>query len=139
MRIVLDTSVVGKIYFKEPDSAAAVGLLSRTDLDIAAPEQLLVELASVAWKRMRKGDIDGSQAQTILRQAAVLPIQLHSDARLVEDAMALAVEIGSSVYDSLYLALAIMEGRQVVSADLRFVKPLRTGRYGNYVRSLDEM
>lgn len=79
-----------------------------------------------------KGENSEEQARQALDRAMLLPIALYSIDTLVQPALTLAMQKGRSVYDSTYLALAVAQGRQVVSADLRFVKPLRSGLYGNY-------
>jgi predicted nucleic acid-binding protein len=115
--LVIDASVALKWVLAEPGQAAADALL---DEDLIAPSLWLLEAANALWKRSRRGEISLEEANERLSElfnAPVTAIPIEDD--LVEAAL-LAQRLGHPVYDCLYLALAVREQTQVVTADRRF-------------------
>lgn len=118
--LVVDASVVAAALFPEPlHDAAATVLVSGGRL--LAPDLLVAELGNVAWKRYRRGELLAEEAQAMLSDARRIPIELTPSAALVDAALSIAVHTGRSVYDSLYLALAVASGTVMVTADRRLV------------------
>ncbi|NLX60473.1 MAG: type II toxin-antitoxin system VapC family toxin [Phycisphaerae bacterium] len=125
-RLVVDASVVVKLYFEEEHSDAAEKQLARAE-ELLAPDLLWVEVANVIWKRQRRGDLTQEAAAGILSQAMRLPIQVYEASELLPDALDLALRFDRTVYDSLYLALAVKTKTVMVSADQRLVRALADG------------
>lgn len=122
-RLVIDCSVVIKWFVPEVHSDKALLLLQGGD-DFIAPHHLLVEAANVAAVKTWAGDIDADQAPellaTISERVAMLDVSdvLHA-------ALELAITHRRSAYDSLYVALALREDCQLVTADERLYNALR--------------
>ncbi len=123
MSIVVDASVVAAAFFPEPQRAAAAALLADGE-ELVAPELLLAEVANVIWKRHGCGEIDAAEANDLLADVLRLPISYIPAAELIESALELAVALRRTVYDSLYLALAVREGAVMVTGDERLVNAL---------------
>ncbi len=123
MSIVVDASVVAAAFFPEPHRAAAAALLA-DDEELVAPELLLAEVANVIWKRHGCGEIDAAEANDLLADVLRLPISYIPAAELIESALELAVALRRTVYDSLYLALAVREGAVMVTGDERLVNAI---------------
>ncbi len=70
----------------------------------------------------------------MLEQYQGAPLEVHPSAPLFVSAVYLAIQTGWTVYDCLYLALAIREGCQMVTADQRLVNSLAGGPLERYVR-----
>jgi predicted nucleic acid-binding protein len=121
--IVVDASVVAAAFFPEPQRAAAAALLADGE-ELVAPELLLAEVANVIWKRHGCGEIDAAEANDLLADVLRLPISYIPAAELIESALELAVALRRTVYDSLYLALAVREGAVMVTGDERLVNAL---------------
>jgi predicted nucleic acid-binding protein len=121
--IVVDASVVAAAFFPEPHRAAAAALLADGE-ELVAPELLLAEVANVIWKRHGCGEIDAAEANDLLADVLRLPISYIPAAELIESALELAVALRRTVYDSLYLALAVREGAVMVTGDERLVNAL---------------
>jgi len=134
-RIVVDASVVAKLFFPEARSAGAVRVVKTAD-ELLAPELLWAELASVVWKRHRRSEIDQDQAQQIFGEMTRLPIRTYAHQWLGVAALKLAIETDRSVYDCLYLALAIDQQCRMVTADERLTGALTRGPLARYVRLL---
>ena len=123
MTLVVDASVALKWVLAEPGQAAAEALL---DDDLIAPSLWLLEAANALWRRNLRGELSVGEAEERLSElfnAPVTSIPIEED---LSAAAALAQRLGHPVYDCLYLALAIRERTQVVTADRRFWTVVQT-------------
>ena len=120
---VLDASVVAAAFFQEDHADRAQRLLAG-GCALYAPDLIYAELANVIWKRHRRGEIDPDEAGRLLADLRSLPLQITPCGDLVEAALELALRTGRSVYDCLYLALAVATRSVLVSADQRLVNAL---------------
>lgn len=136
MTLVIDASVALKWVLAEPGQDAADALL---DQDLIAPSLWLLEAANALWRRNLRGELSASEAEERLSElfnAPVTSIPIEDDLSM---AAALAQRLGHPVYDCLYLALAIREQTQVVTADRRFWTIARTAPdLADRVRLLEE-
>jgi predicted nucleic acid-binding protein len=123
MSIVIDASVVAAAFFPEPAQPAAAALLADGQ-ELFAPDLLLAEVANVIWKRHGRGEIDAAEAHDLLADMLRLPIDCTPSVELIEAALELAVAVRRTVYDSLYLALAVREGAVMVTGDERLVNAI---------------
>ena len=122
---VVDASVVVKWYVPEIDSERA-GLLLQQPAPLLAPELLLAELGNVLWKKVRRGELRVAEGEEILGEfLSAAPVDIRSDAPLVETAYGFATAVGCTVYDALYLSLAVAEQVRFVTADDRVVRSVR--------------
>jgi predicted nucleic acid-binding protein len=138
MSYVVDTSIALKWYIPEVGSAEA-RLYMGPGIDRHAPDLLPLEGAHALLKRTRSGDPvarlamgDALMVAEALRDGA--PIRYHSCWPLLAPALSLAAEIGASVYDGLFLALAIRQGNRVVTADGKFRDKIESSGYASHVR-----
>jgi predicted nucleic acid-binding protein len=129
---VVDASVALKWFFPEVHSDAARRLLTG-EHELLAPSLLFVEVGNALWRMGRGNVLSESKAQEILRGLSIMPLEIVSSAPLVEPALAIALRTGRTVYDSLYLALAVYRGCRMVSADLRLCNALGSGAFAPYV------
>jgi predicted nucleic acid-binding protein len=117
--VVVDASVAMKWLVSEVDSVIAERLLT-SDYRLLAPDFIRLELANALWKRHRQGELDEAAVATVRHLVNTLPLHTETLGALVQPALTLALKHGRTVYDSLYLALAIREECQLVTADARF-------------------
>ena len=129
---VIDASVVAAALFQEAHAEAARALLV-ADGELHAPDLLLAEVGNVIWKRHGRKEIDEAEARQMLADCLRLPLRIVSSGDLVEPALALALRTNRTVYDCLYLALAIGTKAVLVSADKRFVNALAGGPFEKHV------
>jgi predicted nucleic acid-binding protein len=120
---VLDASVVAAAFFQEDHADRALQLLAGGGA-LHAPDLIYAELANVIWKRHGRGEIDPDEAGRLLADFRRLPLEITPCGDLVEAALELALRLGRSVYDCLYLALAVKNRSVMVSADKRLVNAL---------------
>lgn len=120
---VVDASVVIKWFIPEKFSTEALRIHSG-GTPLHAPAFLDIEVANIAWKKLRRGEITRPNADFILAQRLVLPLTRHPDDALIVPAFDIADQTQRTVYDCLYLALAVRLGGQMVTADAKLVNSL---------------
>jgi len=135
---VVDASVAVKWYLPEPESDAA-GRLLDPEHDLIAPDLLFAEVGNALWKRWRRGEIGLGDLRDPLAALAAVPFEVRSAAPLLSAAAEVAVTCGCTVYDGLYLALAIETGAPLITADRRFERRLAGSPWARSVRTLDEL
>ena len=116
--LIVDASVALKWVLEEEGSASARALFGAEDL--LAPDFLLLECANVLATKTRRRDVSEAGAASALDLLRTGPVRFLPTAPYVLRAHALAVELGRSAYDCLYLAAALTEGGAMITADSRF-------------------
>ncbi len=135
---VVDVSVAIKWMLPEPLSAEAARLQSPTH-QLHAPSFFEIELANVLWKKIRQAVVTRAQADAFLSQLPGLPLARHADTSLITAAFDIANRTARTVYDCMYLALAVRVGGQMVTADERFVNSLAGTPWAAFVIHLRNM
>ena len=125
-RYVVDASVAVKWFLPEIYDEAARRLL-RGGQTLLAPDLLFPEVGNILWKRVRAAEITAAEAEAILQTLGSLPLRIQPSRPLVTVALSIACEAGRTVYDSLYLALALQEQVPMVTADERLYNALQAG------------
>jgi predicted nucleic acid-binding protein len=129
---VIDASIVAAAIFREPYGDVARNILAGRDV-LLAPDLIYGELANVIWKRWGRDEIDQEQALSFLGDFLSLPVQICSSANLVDIALRLAIQSRPTVYDCLYLALAVKEKSTMLTADRRLVNALAAGPLADHI------
>jgi len=123
---VIDASVAVKWYIPEPFSEQAVyylELLREGKAKLLAPELIIAELGNVLWKKELSGELARDEIQLIGETMAnSFPAELTEARLLLPAALELALDLKLTVYDSLYLALAIVKRATLVTADKKLAK-----------------
>ena len=114
--VVIDASVAVKWFLPEPHAHAARRVL-KGRRSLLAPDLIWAEVGNVLWKRVQRAEITREAAWRILQDFKRFPLQTFSAKALLEPAWALAVQCRMSVYDGLYLALAVSRNCKLVTAD----------------------
>jgi predicted nucleic acid-binding protein len=121
---VVDASLALKWYLPEVHHEAALRLLA-PDVRLHAPDLLHAEVGNILWKKVRRREITDAQARLIRGGFAAVPLATHPMASLLEGALDIALATEQSVYDGMYVALAVALGAPLVTADRRLVEALR--------------
>lgn len=120
---VVDASIVIKWFVPEVHSDAARRLLAYPH-DYIAPDLLFAETTNTIWKKVRRGELsprDGERLVADLERTAVETVPCRA---LAADAYALASASGQTVYDAIYLALAVRLDTRMITADERLAAAL---------------
>jgi len=127
---VVDASVAIKWYVPEVHSENAACLLDETH-ELIAPDLLLPEFGNILWKKIQRRQITVETSQQILQEFKAVRLQIYPSAPLLDNAVELAIALGQTVYDCFYLALAVTQQCQMVTADEKFYNALQTSNYAN--------
>lgn len=100
--LVVDASALGALLFGEPEDAAVAERLAEADLH--APVLLPLEVASIAAKKTRRGELTREVALVAFARLPALAISL--DPVDVAAVLSLALDTGLTPYDASYLWLA---------------------------------
>ena len=129
-RWVVDASVAVKWCFpaeSENLGAEARELLlgyQRRDVQFLVPDLFWPELANALWKAVRKQRIDAALAEKMYAKIGELEIPTVSSFEFVPKTLKLAIRHRRTVYDSLYVALALGAQAELITADERLANAL---------------
>jgi predicted nucleic acid-binding protein len=136
-QLVVDASVALKWVLRESDSEIARSIVGKTRL--LAPDLLWAELGSALWRRQRAGDLSAVDARELLLTLRRFPVETYPLFPLLPLALEIAVAIGHSVYDCIYLALADRQDCRVLTADRRLCNVVATGPMAASVVALTDV
>lgn len=120
---VIDASVAVKWFYPEEHSDESRRLLSTAN-ELLAPDHIWSEIGNVIWKRYRRGEINTDEALETVTAILKMPVAAMSSHGLLSSAVEIAVAVGITVYDALYLALALSRGCLLTTADQKFIDQL---------------
>ncbi len=125
---VVDACVVVKWFIPEIHSESA-WRLHHPDYQLHVPGLLLLEFGNVVNKKQRRGEISAIESEFMINKLRTAPLKWHQDELLFLHAFKIAHETDRSLYDCIYLSLAILLNSQMVTADLRFYDALKRSAY----------
>ena len=128
---IIDASVAVQWFLPEKFSDAA-GRLRKKENELYVPAFFFVEMHSVILKYVRRKEITAETAGQIRTALIHHPFLIHSDRTLLDLAYQIANQSGCSLYDGLYLALAVNLGAQMVTADRRLYNNLSTSSFAKH-------
>lgn len=127
---VVDASVAAKWVLpstQEPLISEASQLLdryARTELLLLVPEIFWAEIGNILWKAVRRSRCTSDLALAGLRSLRNLDLPTFPNSPLLEKSLEIAIRYDRSVYDSLYVALAIESRATLLTADERLANTL---------------
>jgi predicted nucleic acid-binding protein len=123
--LVVDCSVAAKWVVPEPGRDEALRLLDRAaegELTLIAPDLLLAEFASLVAKRVRRKQLSTSQAEEAFALLCQFAPRLYDMQVLLPVALRMSVRSQLSLWDCVYIALAMEHECQMVTADRRLFR-----------------
>jgi predicted nucleic acid-binding protein len=122
---VLDASVAAKWFLPRASETNAVEALqvlrdySTGDVDLTVPDLFWPEFGNILWKAVRVGRISRRTAEEAILAMEVEKIPTEGTADLLKDAFAIAARFDRTVYDAVYVALAVANDAPLLTADER--------------------
>jgi predicted nucleic acid-binding protein len=126
-KLVVDSSIALKWFLPEADSPVARQILEDYQtgkIVLYAPDLIYAEFANVLWKRHRFQGLLIEDAETVLQAFGQLSITTTPSESLIHVALKLATRHERTVYDMLYVALALNEACPFVTADHKLFNAL---------------
>jgi predicted nucleic acid-binding protein len=130
--LILDASVAAKWFLPrsgEPLAEEALALLRRYadgDVEFAVPDLFWAEIGNILWKAVRKGRWSQKSATDALTNILQYPLPTVGTRELADHALAIALATDRTVYDAMYVALAVEKNAAFITADERLVNALAT-------------
>ena len=128
--LVLDASVALKWYLPRAGETLvgeAFEVLRQYrdhEIQLITPGFLWAEFGNVLWKAVRQGRMPEDAAAKAIAEMRGWKIPDIPLIDLVPFALSIAVSTGRTVYDCLYVALAVQSGGELVTADERLANAL---------------
>lgn len=123
---VVDASVGIKLFLVEPLSERADALFAHLTDDppsqFYVPDLFFIECTNILWKYVQRFGYAANAAQQDIADLIRLPLQIIPTATLAEAALDLALQHGSTAYDSAYIVLARELSLPLVTADERLAR-----------------
>lgn len=135
---MVDASLVVKWFIPEIHSDAARRWLGASH-DYVAPDLLFSEAGNTVWKKVRRKELEETEGRQLVKDLAQVAVETVATRSLLEDGLALALTAGITVYDAMYLTLAVRLETEVITGDERFAEKI-AGRplLARHVRRLQE-
>lgn len=127
---VVDASVAAKWFLPpsgEPLADEASRLLAdyaQGRLRFAVPDLFWAECANILWKAVQQGRWTRSAAEEAILALQNRSLPTTSSLELLEDAFSIAATFDRTVYDCMYVALAVRLKADLVTADERLANAL---------------
>lgn len=125
-RIVVDASVVLKWLLPEPGTVPAERLLARYaagEVRLIGPAHLTAEVASVLIKQCRRKLLSPAEVRRLFEfYERIAPAHIPIGTLLMSSSLEMSLVHQFSLWDSLYVALAVAEGCVFVTADRRLYR-----------------
>lgn len=135
---VVDASVAAKWFTEEEYSLESLAFL-RNNEKLFAPDIFLLEMDNLICKWVRRGIVTHPEGDEIREELRGQPIQLFPFRELLDYAFEIASRTGCSLYDCLYLALAVSLKGKMATADRRLRERLDQTPFSKYVAFISEI
>lgn len=134
---VVDASVAVKWFLPEVHDEAARRLLEDNHFvanqRLQIPDFFFAEVGNILWEKIRHQELSLEKGQMLLQAMRERPFQVHSHIPLTPAALAIAAQTQRSIYDCLYLALAVSEQTIMITADQKLYNALQTSPLAAYL------
>lgn len=137
-RLVLDASVAAKWYLEEQYSDLAYQIVAR-EPELVVPDLFFTEMGNIFWKKVRKGEIDEADAREAITGLLSFGFKQREIRSLTPYALELALEFQCTVYDGLYLAVAIDENCPLITADRKFYRIFSKTALGEHLLWIEDL
>lgn len=123
-KFVIDANVAIKWVLPEVHSDRALSLLDNDQDEFLVPDFFFSEITNILWKRIQTRELTLESAVEKLMEIQQVDLLIFDSYNLVAQALGLAAQASQAVYDCVYLALAMNNRCQMITADERFMNAL---------------
>ena len=137
---VLDASIATKWFYEEAMSKEADALLvniQEAQLKAVVPEFFYLEMANMFWSQHRKRNTSAIGVNELFDKLRKVELEVHRELELSQLALFYALQLGITVYDSLYLVLAESLNIPFLTADHGIMRASEKAGF-KFVQSLEE-
>lgn len=130
IRYVLDASVAAKWYLPEdteshvPEAVQLLRSYTTGQTEILVPDLFFAEVGNIMWKAERQGRCLPELGDGVVTALIQAGFRAFATSALVPAALQLARRHGRTIYDSVYLVLAIQESATMITADEKLANAL---------------
>ncbi|HXB71000.1 MAG TPA: type II toxin-antitoxin system VapC family toxin [Candidatus Acidoferrales bacterium] len=127
---VLDASVAAKWFLPPahetlvPEAQQVLHDYAEGNLRLLVPDLFWPEFGNIMWKATRQGRISQKSAVDAISAMERRNIPTASGLPMLHDAYLMAAAFERTVYDSMYVTLAVMSGAPLITADERLANAL---------------
>jgi predicted nucleic acid-binding protein len=128
--IVLDASVAAKWFLPAAgetlvkEATALLDRYAKGEIRFLVPDLFWAEIGNILWKAVRQNRCTEDSAEKAISSLVARKLPTVSSEQLLPGAFAIATTFDRTVYDSIYVALAITSKSQLVTADERLANAL---------------
>jgi predicted nucleic acid-binding protein len=141
MNLVIDASVLIKFFIPEILSEKAKNLHSQVakgDLSLVAPDLIFPEVGNILWKMHRRKELTRSEVTLIVDAIVSMPMEIEASKQLLPSAVDLGLVCGITVYDAIYVSLAMIREMVLMTADRRLADIMGRTDFKRYVAWLGD-
>ncbi len=120
---VVDASVVIKWFLPQVYADNARRLLTNNH-NLLVPDLVFPEVGNILWKEVRFSLATAEEVKAVITAFSALPLQVYASKPLISLAIDIGLKTQRTIYDCLYLSLAVSERCQMVTADKKFYNAL---------------
>ena len=126
MKLVLDSSVIAKLFFEEEGSDSGIELMELCDLmdiELLASDLAIYEVGNTIWKNLQKKSRDGT---TYIKMLFLLNIEfIPVDDTLACESLKWAQKENITYYDAVHIALSKNHESTLVTQDYELLKKFK--------------
>jgi predicted nucleic acid-binding protein len=128
--VVVDANVAAKWFLPADgetladEALALLGQYAKEEVRFIVPDLFWAEFANVIWKAVRLGRLTKVSAAAALASLTQRNFPTVPSLRLLDSAFQIATAFERTVYDCLYVALAVYSKAQLITADERLANSL---------------
>jgi len=137
-QFVVDSSIAVKWYLNEEFTDASLKILDPRN-EMHVPNIFFLEIASILCKKFRRKEISNQEFEKVWNAMNDLPFFVHSFEDLLEPAIQISTQTGTSIYDCIYLAISLIGDSVTVTADRRFFDCIRKSRYSKQIIWINDL
>ncbi len=130
--LVVDASVAVKWFVPEIHHDTALRLLDDR-YDLLAPDLIAPEVVNTLWKKIRRHELTVEEGRDAVRLFSSLSLEIYQSRPAILLALEIALDTGGTVYDSVYLALAVVESCPMITADRKLYSRVKRSSFASNV------